>query len=68
MELCTRRFTFTQWQIKEEKVKEGWENTKKLLLELGIEPTEKRIYYYYYYWMAGLLLKREYTKAAGNQD
>lgn len=55
-------------QIKEEKVKEGWEHTKQLLLELGIEPTDKRIYYYYYYWMAGLLLKREYTKAAGNQD
>ena len=55
-------------QIKQEKVKEGWENTKKLLLELGIEPTDKRIYYYYYYWMAGLLLKREYAKAAGNQD
>lgn len=55
-------------QVKEEKVKEGWEHTKKLLQELGIEPTEKRIYYYYYYWMAGLLLKREYTKAAGNQD
>lgn len=54
-------------QIKQEKVKEGWQNTKKLLLELGIEPTDKRIYYYYY-WMAGLLLKREYAKAAGNQD
>lgn len=54
-------------QIKQEKVQEGWENTKKLLLELGIEPTDKRIYYYYY-WMAGLLLKREYAKAAGNQD
>lgn len=54
-------------QVKDEKVKEGWENTKRLLLELGIEPTEKRIYYYYY-WMAGKLLKQEYTKAAGNQD
>jgi len=55
-------------QIKEEKVKEGWEHTKQLLLELGIEPIDKRIYYYYYFWMAGLLLKREYAKAAGNQD
>ena len=55
-------------QIKKEKVEEGWENIKRLLTEIDIEPTEKRIYYYYYYWMAGLLLKREYTRAAGNQD
>ncbi|MBQ1776866.1 MAG: hypothetical protein IIZ93_01780 [Acidaminococcaceae bacterium] len=55
-------------QIKKEKVEEGWDNIKRLLTDIGIEPTEKRIYYYYYYWMAGLLLKREYTKAAGNQD
>lgn len=55
-------------QIKKEKVQEGWGNIKCLLTDIGIEPTEKRIYYYYYYWMAGLLLKREYTKAAGNQD
>lgn len=54
-------------QIKKEKVQEGWGNIKCLLTDIGIEPTEKRIYYYYY-WMAGLLLKREYTKAAGNQD
>ena len=54
-------------QIKKEKVEEGWDNIKRLLTDIGIEPTEKRIYYYYY-WMAGLLLKREYTKAAGNQD
>lgn len=54
-------------QIKKEKVEEGWDNIKRLLMDIGIEPTEKRIYYYYY-WMAGLLLKREYTKAAGNQD
>ena len=54
-------------QVKEEKVKEGWDNVKRLLKEINIEPTEKRIYYYYY-WLAGLLLKREYTKAAGNQD
>lgn len=54
-------------QVKEEKVKEGWDNVKRLLKEINIDPTEKRIYYYYY-WLAGLLLKREYTKAAGNQD
>lgn len=53
-------------EIKESKVKEGWEHTKQLLMEIGIEPTDKRIYYYY--WMAGHLLKREYTKAAGPQD
>lgn len=54
-------------QVKEEKVKEGWDNVKRLLKEINIDATEKRIYYYYY-WLAGLLLKREYTKAAGNQD
>ena len=54
-------------QIKQEKVREGWEHVKELLKQIGIEPTEKRIYYYYY-WMAGLLLKSEYEKAAGNQD
>lgn len=56
-------------QIKEEKVREGWEHIKTVLKSMNIEPTEKRIYYYYYYYyLAGLLLKREYTKAAGNQD
>lgn len=54
-------------EIKEEKVREGWEHTKKLLLELGIEPTDRRIYYYYY-WMAGKILKTKYTTYAGNQD
>lgn len=54
-------------QVKQEKVKEGWDNIKRLLTEIGIEPTEKRLYYYYY-WLAGLLLKREYAIAAGNQD
>lgn len=54
-------------QIKEEKVREGWERIKRLLQEINIEPTEKRIYYYYF-WMAAHLLKLEYTKAAGNQD
>lgn len=54
--------------IKQERVKEGWQNIKKLLLEIGIEPTEKRLYYYYYYWFAGKMLKQEYTKAAGSQE
>ncbi len=54
-------------EIKNQKVLEGWDHTKKLLLELGIEPTDKRIYYYYY-WMSGHLLKRQYTDWCGNQD
>lgn len=54
-------------QVKEEKVREGWEHIKTVLKSMNIEPTEKRIYYYYYY-LAGLLLKRKYTETAGNQD
>lgn len=54
-------------QVKEEKVREGWEHIKKLLREINIEPTDKRIYYYYF-WLAGHLLRAEYTKAAGSQD
>jgi len=54
-------------EIKEEKVREGWENIKHLLVDLGIEPTDKRIYYYYY-WMAGHLLKKQYASWCGNQD
>ena len=54
--------------VKEEKVREGWEDVKKILNELGIEPTDKRIYYYYYYYLAGILLKREYAKYAGSQE
>lgn len=55
-------------QIKESKVREGAENIKMLLEQLGIEPTDKRIRYYYYFWMAGKLLKAEYAKAAGSQE
>ena len=49
-------------EVKDEKVKEGWQHISKLLRELKIEPTDKRIYYYYF-WLAGVLLKQEYTKA-----
>lgn len=55
-------------QIKPEKVQEGRENIARLLNELNIAPTEKRLEYYYHFWMAGHLLKMEYSKAAGNQD
>lgn len=53
--------------IKKEKVEQDWTHIKTLLESIGIEPTEKRIYYYYYY-MAGLILRREYIRYAGNQD
>ena len=55
-------------QLKEEKVQEGWQHIKDCLISYGIEPKEKRIRYFYNFWLAGLLLKREYTQAAGNQD
>ena len=55
-------------QVKDTKVREGWEHISSLLESIGIKPTDKRIYYYYYYWLAGVLLKREYTKAAGSQE
>ena len=55
-------------QIREDKVAEGVEHITKLLNELQIEPTEKRVRYYYYYWLAGKILKQEYTKSAGNQN
>lgn len=55
-------------EIKPEKIKEGRENIMRLLREINIEPTEKRLEYYYHFWMAGHLLKREYSLAAGDQD
>lgn len=55
-------------QLKEEKVQEGWQHIKDCLISYGIEPKEKRIRYFYNFWLAGMLLKREYTQAAGNQD
>ena len=54
--------------IKQEKVAEESERIKNLLVEMNIEPTDKRLKYYYNYWLAGKLLKEEYTKAAGDQE
>ena len=55
-------------EIKPEKVREGRENITRLLNELNIPITEKRLEYYYHFWMAGHLLLREYTKYAGSQE
>ena len=55
-------------EIKPEKVREGRENIARLLNELNIPITEKRLEYYYHFWMAGHLLLREYTKYAGSQE
>ena len=53
--------------INKEKVRQEWPKIAKLLKQMNIEPTEKRLYYYYY-WLAGHLLLREYNKYAGDQS
>lgn len=52
--------------INKEKVRQEWPKIAKLLKQMNIEPTEKRLYYYY--WLAGHLLLREYNKYAGDQS
>lgn len=54
--------------VKQEKFEEKKEDIKNILLGMDIEPTERRLRYYYNYWMAGVILRNQYIKAAGNQD
>lgn len=54
--------------LKPEKVKEGEDRIRNLLIKMNIEPTPKRLEYYFRFWLAAVLLKQEYTKAAGDQN
>lgn len=54
--------------IKEEKVQQEWKHIEDLLLECGVKPNENRIRYYYNFYLAGIIMKQEYTRCAGNQD
>lgn len=54
--------------VKQEKYEEKVGDIRDILMGMNIEPTERRLRYYYNYWMAGTILRREYIKAAGDQD
>lgn len=50
------------------KIAELYPSIKKMLIEYGLEPTEKKIQYHARYAIAGKLLKSEYVKYAGSQE
>lgn len=55
-------------EIREDKFEEKKDDIRNILLQLNIEPTDKRLHYFYNYYVSATLLKDKYTKAAGNQD
>ena len=55
-------------QIRTEKIQELHGTVTRLLNDLNIEVTPKRLEYYSNYWLSANLLKKEYTMYAGNQD
>lgn len=55
-------------EIKKSVLLENRDNIARILVSLGVEPTERRLNYYGNYWLAGKLLKREYTSWVGSQE
>ena len=55
-------------QIKATKVDDLKDRIARLLTEIGVEVTDKRIEYLSNIWLSGHLSKQKYEKYAGNQD
>lgn len=61
-------FNYRSKDLKPEVIEQHSEMIKKLLIDMKIEPTPTRINYYFRVWLAAVILKQEYTKAAGDQN
>lgn len=54
--------------VKPEKLEGLYENSKRLLEEMGVVANDKRIKYFSLFWLSAHLYLKKYTQYAGNQD
>ena len=55
-------------ELNGDRMKEVYQNSEKLLNDLGVKPSEKLIKYFSNYWVSAYLNRQKYIKYAGNQD